>query len=283
MEPPALLALALGTLGVIAAFPAPPAVSPSVSLSLPSPLFQGTPFNVTCVTNVTADAVTVTADGRNFPASLSGDGHRATATVTVTRTGRVPLGCTVHVGDRESGAGQNVHVYNIPAPILNVTNARPAAGTELRGRCSLPAGAVRDIQVRVLAGDKVLAGWGQPALDFALAVGEEDAEELELLCQAELENVSRNSSVPVTVLVKPRLDARSCPSPQNWTEGREETLRCRARGRPDPRIRCSRDGDALDAASSLRAHRDHAGVYRCRATNELGTAESNVTVWVHCA
>ncbi|NXI29609.1 ICAM5 protein, partial [Sterrhoptilus dennistouni] len=82
--------------------------------------------------------------------------------------------------------------------------------------------------------------------------------------------------------VKPHLDTLSCPTHQNWTEGQEETLKCRAGGRPRPQIVCSKDGDPLDTESSHRAHRDHAGVYRCRATNELGTVERNVTIWVTC-
>ncbi|NXR37928.1 ICAM5 protein, partial [Zosterops hypoxanthus] len=82
--------------------------------------------------------------------------------------------------------------------------------------------------------------------------------------------------------VKPHLDTLTCPTHQNWTEGQEETLNCRAGGRPRPQIVCSKGQESLDTESSRRAHRGHAGVYRCRATNELGTAERNVTIWVIC-
>ncbi|KAM4880194.1 uncharacterized protein FYW23_014310 [Sylvia borin] len=203
MEPRALLALTLGTLSVIAALPVSP--SPSVSLSLPSLLEQGTPFNVTCVTNVTADRVTVTADGRTFPVSLSGDGHRATATVTVNRTGSVTVGCTVRAGDRDSSASRSVPSLYVPEPTLNVTALRAPLGSELRGHCSLPADATKDIQVKVVARGEVLADWGQPPLAFTVTVGrkeeeEEEEEEVEVLCQAELQNLVRNSSVRITVL-----------------------------------------------------------------------------------
>ncbi|NXW72758.1 ICAM1 protein, partial [Hirundo rustica] len=79
---------------------------------------------------------------------------------------------------------------------------------------------------------------------------------------------------------KPRLDASGCPGEQNWTEGVSETLRCRARGRPQPEVGCSKDGNSLPVGIALPARRHHAGTYRCRAANALGAAERNVTVWV---
>ncbi|NXH60124.1 ICAM1 protein, partial [Rhabdornis inornatus] len=92
---------------------------------------------------------------------------------------------------------------------------------------------------------------------------------------------------------QPRLDPRDCPGQQNWTEGEQEILECRARGRPRPRLECSKDGDPQNSQNSQnsrdslpvgipqRARRAQAGIYRCRAWNELGTAESSVTLWVH--
>ncbi|NWR63842.1 ICAM5 protein, partial [Bucorvus abyssinicus] len=59
-------------------------------------------------------------------------------------------------------------------------------------------------------------------------------------------------------------------------------LRCRARGNPPPRLQCDRDGETFPAMVPHRVTRRHAGTYRCRATNELGTAEKDVTVWVEC-
>ncbi|NXB11681.1 ICAM5 protein, partial [Cnemophilus loriae] len=88
--------------------------------------------------------------------------------------------------------------------------------------------------------------------------------------------------IPVFPAAKPRLDNESCPQQQNWTEGQEGILACRATGRPEPEVKCSKDGNSLTAGISYPANRGHIGTYRCRATNVLGTAESNVTVWVQC-
>ncbi|NXM38328.1 ICAM5 protein, partial [Gymnorhina tibicen] len=87
---------------------------------------------------------------------------------------------------------------------------------------------------------------------------------------------------PVFPAVKPRLDSEGCPGRQNWTEGQEGTLKCRAKGRPEPEVKCSKDGNSITAGTQHLADRSHAGTYRCRATNELGTAERDVTVWVQC-
>ncbi|NXQ07994.1 ICAM1 protein, partial [Vidua macroura] len=88
--------------------------------------------------------------------------------------------------------------------------------------------------------------------------------------------------IPAFPAAKPRLDTESCPPQQNWTEGQEETLNCSARGSPRPQVRCSKDGNSFPLGTARRAHRAHAGTYLCQATNELGTAEREVTVWVHC-
>ncbi|NXY16767.1 ICAM5 protein, partial [Atrichornis clamosus] len=87
--------------------------------------------------------------------------------------------------------------------------------------------------------------------------------------------------IPAFPAAKPRLDEGSCPRRQNWTEGQNETLRCRARGNPRAEVNCAKDGNSVAAGIWRRAGRGHAGTYLCRATNALGTAERNVTLWVH--
>ncbi|NXT16999.1 ICAM5 protein, partial [Prunella fulvescens] len=88
--------------------------------------------------------------------------------------------------------------------------------------------------------------------------------------------------IPVFPAAPPRLDTERCPPQQNWTEGQQGTLLCSARGAPEPQVSCSKDGTALAPGTAHPAHRAQAGTYLCQASNELGTAQRNVTVWVQC-
>ncbi|NXQ35719.1 ICAM5 protein, partial [Alaudala cheleensis] len=93
-----------------------------------------------------------------------------------------------------------------------------------------------------------------------------------------------SSPSPLSLPAKPHLDSSSCPSQQNWTEGQLGILTCRARGRPEPQVSCSKAGEedpgdsrhSLEVGIAVPAHRGHTGTYRCRATNEVGTAERDV-------
>ncbi|NXO58380.1 ICAM5 protein, partial [Aramus guarauna] len=59
-------------------------------------------------------------------------------------------------------------------------------------------------------------------------------------------------------------------------------LRCRARGNPPPHLECIKDGEPFPAGVLRPVTRTHAGIYRCWATNSLGTAVRSITVWVQC-
>ncbi|NWW97443.1 ICAM5 protein, partial [Caloenas nicobarica] len=80
----------------------------------------------------------------------------------------------------------------------------------------------------------------------------------------------------------PRMDDEGCPPRQNWTEGQEGTLRCRARGNPRPEVACAKDGEPFPPGVPRPVTRAHAGTYRCRAANALGAASRDVTVAVNC-
>ncbi|XP_071275098.1 intercellular adhesion molecule 1-like [Agelaius tricolor] len=279
MAAPALLALALGALGAAAVAPE----GPHMSLSTSDPIVRK-PFKVTCSIRgaVPATNVTITANDRAWPAALSQDGLQATAEVTVTEEGDARLGCTVLVGSRKLQTGRTVQVFYVPMPLLDVANATEA-GTELRGRCSMPPEAGSDVQVRVVAhGPGDLVDFTKPPVNFSLTVTEEDAErELVVTCEARMPPYSsRSKSQRIRVLVKPQLDIELCPLQQNWTEGQEGTLNCSAKGTPEPRVNCSKDGHSFIPGSIRPVYRAHAGTYLCQATNELGTAQLNVTVWV---
>ncbi|XP_068853957.1 intercellular adhesion molecule 1-like [Aphelocoma coerulescens] len=256
-------------------------------LSSPQQPVLGTPFNVTCAVRpgISVANFSITADNRTFPATRGQHRHQATAVVTLNRTGSAQLVCTARLDrverqeDRQTDT--TVQVYYLPEPLLNVTSTTPAAGTVVSGDCALPPDASEDIELRVLARGRVLRDWQWPPVAFRVNVSEEDAElGLELSCEAKLSGVVKRRSVQIVVQTKPRLDSKGCPGQQNWTEGQELILECRAKGKPEPEVKCSKDGISIAARISYTANRTQAGTYRCRATNALGTAERNVTVWI---
>ena len=82
----------------------------------------------------------------------------------------------------------------------------------------------------------------------------------------------------------PRLDDSDCPRSWTWPEGPEQTLRCDARGNPQPSVHCVRpDGGAVLALGLLGpVTRALAGTYRCIATNDQGQAVKDETFTVEC-
>lgn len=82
----------------------------------------------------------------------------------------------------------------------------------------------------------------------------------------------------------PRLEDWDCPRNWTWPEGPEQTLRCEARGNPQPSVHCARlDGGAVLALGLLGpVTRALAGTYRCTAVNIVGEAVKDVTLTVEC-
>ncbi|KAF6306381.1 intercellular adhesion molecule 5 [Rhinolophus ferrumequinum] len=86
--------------------------------------------------------------------------------------------------------------------------------------------------------------------------------------------------VTLTVEYAPALDSVGCPEHITWLEGTEASLSCVAHGFPLPNVSCVRSGEAQVMEGLLRVAREHAGTYRCEATNTQGSAAKNVAITV---
>lgn len=80
----------------------------------------------------------------------------------------------------------------------------------------------------------------------------------------------------------PALDSVSCPERITWLEGTEASLSCVAHGVPPPTVSCVRSGAAEVIEGLLHVAREHAGTYRCEATNSRGSAAKTVAITVEC-
>nr|XP_017515864.1 intercellular adhesion molecule 5 isoform X2 [Manis javanica] len=88
--------------------------------------------------------------------------------------------------------------------------------------------------------------------------------------------------VTLTVEYAPALDSVGCPERLTWLEGTETSLSCVAHGVPPPTVSCVRSGEENIMEGLLLVAREHAGTYRCEATNARGSAAKNVVVTVEC-
>lgn len=55
-----------------------------------------------------------------------------------------------------------------------------------------------------------------------------------------------------------------------------------AHGVPPPHVSCMRSGQAEAIEGLLHVAREHAGTYRCEATNSRGSAAKDVAITVEC-
>uniref|UniRef100_A0AAA9TZZ6 Intercellular adhesion molecule 5 n=1 Tax=Bos taurus TaxID=9913 RepID=A0AAA9TZZ6_BOVIN len=205
--------------------------------------------------------------------TLEGDALMATTTATASaeQEGARQLVCNVTLGGESRETRENVTVYRV-------------WGVEFE--LSLGKMGVSEPALYALFGCRAAAP-GQPA-QLQLNATEYD-DRRGFFCDATLEvdgeTLSKNESVELRVLYAPRLDDSDCPRSWTWPEGPEQTLRCDARGNPQPSVHCARpDGAAVLALGLLGpVTRALAGTYRCTATNDQGQAVKDVTLTVEYA
>ncbi|KAF7240119.1 Intercellular adhesion molecule 5 [Varanus komodoensis] len=99
-------------------------------------------------------------------------------------------------------------------------------------------------------------------------------------CTATSELGSSSRTVTVHVEYEPQLDESNCPSNQTWLEGSLQKLSCQADGIPVAEVSCMKDGNVYDTRKAQNVTQNHAGVYRCNATNPHGSSSRMVTIQV---
>ncbi|XP_018870771.1 intercellular adhesion molecule 5 [Gorilla gorilla gorilla] len=215
--------------------------------------------------------------------TLEGDAFVATATATASaeQEGARQLVCNVTLGGENRETRENVTIYSFPAPLLTLSEPSVSEGQMVTVTCA--AGA----QALVTLEGVPAAVPGQPA-QLQLNATEND-DRRSFFCDATLdvdgETLIKNRSAELRVLYAPRLDDSDCPRSWTWPEGPEQTLRCEARGNPEPSVHCARsDGGAVLALGLLGpVTRALSGTYRCKAANDQGEAVKDVTLTVEYA
>ncbi|XP_040096678.1 intercellular adhesion molecule 5 [Oryx dammah] len=215
--------------------------------------------------------------------TLEGDALMATTTATASAEQEGPrqLVCNVTLGGESRETRENVTVYSFPEPHLTLSEPNAPEGTIVTVTCAA------ETQALVTLDGIPAAAPGQPA-QLQLNTTESD-DRRGFFCDATLEvdgeTLSKNRSIELRVLYAPRLDDSDCPRSWTWPEGPERTLRCDARGNPQPSVHCTRpDGGAVLALGLLGpVTRALAGTYRCTATNDQGQAVKDVTLTVEYA
>ncbi|XP_035299389.1 intercellular adhesion molecule 5 isoform X1 [Cricetulus griseus] len=216
--------------------------------------------------------------------TFDGDSLLATATATPSaeQEGTRQLLCSVTLGGESRETQENLTVYSFPTPLLTLSEPVAPEGKVVTVSCWAGARALVTLEGISAAVP------GQPA-ELQLNVTEKD-DKRGFFCEAALEvdgeTLRKNQSAELRVLYSPRLDDSDCPRSWTWPEGPEQSLRCEARGNPEPSVHCARpdSGGAVLALGLLGpVTRSLAGTYRCTAVNGQGQAVKDVTLNVEYA
>ncbi|XP_015472365.1 intercellular adhesion molecule 5-like, partial [Parus major] len=271
------------TLSVFA-LPEPP------QLQVPSILEAGAAVTASCRipgafpagdTRVTAS---LDREPLNLTVTVTGDTVTASTELAPLLPGPRLLSCTAAVATAARTARRQLHVYRFPAPVLELSPASAAAGSEVTVTCR--TGATEPPSARLQLRDthgRVLAEGPQPRLNLTVPARRHDNGR-RFRCRSSLavgdSEVTKEAEARLEVLYLPEFPAGGCPGNRTWLRGTREALRCLATGNPEPTVVCGRRGAPVATGEAEPVTRARAGIYLCNATNALGTRSRRVTVRV---
>ncbi|XP_054984164.1 intercellular adhesion molecule 3 [Sorex araneus] len=206
--------------------------------------------------------------------SIQGDTLTAVAMVNESEAqeGAHELVCSVTLGGESRESRENVTFFSkdgFPGPNLTLSESNVPEGTTVNVICA--AGP----RVRVQLHGLPAAGPGQP-IKLQLNATEKD-DRRTFFCSAILEvegeTLHKNKSVQLRVLYGPKIDRARCPQRLIWKEETTHVLDCKARGNPDPLLKCSqnRSGHPVPVGTPFFVRLNYSGTYHCQAINSLGT------------
>lgn len=200
----------------------------------------------------------------------------ATATASAEQEGAREVVCNMTLGSDSREARKNLTIYSFWGPTLNLSESSASEGTEVTVTC-----AAGD-RVQVTLDGVPAAAPGQPA-QLQLNATEKD-DRRNFFCNATLEVdreiLHRNRSVQLRVLYGPKIDQAKCPQRLTWKEMTTQALKCQARGNPDPRVYCFREGSGINMTVGipLVITLNYNGTYSCQAVSSRGRQTVTVVI-----
>ncbi|XP_066888930.1 intercellular adhesion molecule 3 isoform X1 [Kogia breviceps] len=193
----------------------------------------------------------------------------ATATAKAEQESTQEIVCNVTLGDVSRETREKVKAYSFQGPNLTLREPNATEGTTVTVTCA--AGP----RVQVTLDGVPAAAPGQPAHLQLNATAKDDRRTF--FCNATLEVhgviLHRNRSVQLRVLYGPKIDRDKCPQRLTWKDRTMHILQCQARGNPNPKLQCLREGSMfkLPVGIPFLVMLNYSGTYYCRAASSRGT------------
>ncbi|XP_053157635.1 intercellular adhesion molecule 5-like [Hemicordylus capensis] len=229
--------------------------------------------------------LTFAGERLNVSVNVWNDTATAQAQASSSSVGKHELNCTVSLGPIIRTATKTVAVYSLPDPILHVDPQAVLVNETVTFTCNSSGTGSPGIKMQIRDSKGTFASAINSSLQVLRTAQEED-DGGEFTCKVELMvdghpvPVVKETSAKLTVFYGPRMNDTSCPSSLDWSEGNEETFFCSAWGNPMPTIECRKQTVLYKLGTPQRITRDQDGLYRCNASNELGSDVRYVTIRV---